>query len=571
MAQIRQPIVTVVGHVDHGKTTILDSIRNTCVTEKEAGGITQKISFTSCPVSLISGKCANLLDKYNIKIQIPGFLFVDTPGHAAFTNLRKRGGSLADLAILVIDINEGIMPQTAECIEILKANRVPFIVALNKVDGIHGWKKQAENMQENIEKQSSYAKKEFDGGLYKIISALSTYGFNADLFYRVDDFTKKLAVVPCSGKKQEGVMELLMMLCGLSQKFLANRLKIGKEAKGTILEIKKEKGIFYAEAIVYDGVLSQGDTILIASLGEPIIARIKTLLEALPLCKGYSVAKEITAASGVRMQLSGIEGVMPGMPFVATENVAEMGDALRREIADAIKLDDEGILIKADSLGSLEALIMLLRKEGFRIRAAGIGNITKSDVINAKASKEPLNAIILGFNVSAEEGAKQEVKILLNDVIYKLIEDYKKWQEEKRRALGKESMAELAMPCKIRVLRFVFRQSKPAIFGVHIEGGKLRQDVLLMNAEGKRIDRVKVIQSENKSVPEATKGKDVAISLGNVTFGRQVHENDVLYSDLAEEEFLKLKENKKLLAADEIAVLQEIAGIKRKAKATWGI
>ncbi len=571
MTQIRQPIVTVVGHVDHGKTTILDSIRNTCITEKEAGGITQKISFTSCPISLITGKCSALLDKYKIKLQIPGFLFVDTPGHAAFTNLRKRGGSLADLAILVIDINEGIMPQTAECIEILKVNKVPFIVALNKVDCIHGWKKQNESMQGSIEKQASYTKREFDDLLYKMIFALGAYGYNADIFYRVEDFTKKVAVVPCSGKRGEGIIELLMMLCGLSQKFLVEKLKIGKEAKGTVLEIKKEKGIFYAEAIVYDGVLRQGDTILIASLGEPVSAKIKTLLEALPLCKGYSVAKEITAASGVRMQLSTTEGVMPGMPFIATKDVDKMKEALKREIADAIEPDNEGILIKADSLGSLEALIMLLRKEGFMVRQVGIGNITRADVINAKSGKEPLHGIILGFNVGIEEGVEAEVKILLNDVIYRLIEDCKKWQEEKKKELERESMAELAMPCKLKVLRFVFRQSKPAIFGVSVLGGKLKQGVMMMNAAGRKIDRINAIQSENKSVVEAIKDKEVAVSMEEITFGRQVHEGDILYSDLSEDAFLKLKENKKFLTADEINVLQEIAEVKRKEKATWGI
>ncbi len=571
MTQIRQPIVTVVGHVDHGKTTILDSIRNTCITEKEAGGITQKISFTSCPISLITGKCSALLDRYKIKLQIPGFLFVDTPGHAAFTNLRKRGGSLADLAILVIDINEGIMPQTAECIEILKANRVTFIVALNKFDVIHGWKKQSESMQESIEKQASYTKREFDDRLYKIMFALGVYGYNADIFYRVEDFSKKVAVVPCSGKRGEGIIELLMMLCGLSQKFLVEKLKIGREAKGTILEIKKERGIFYAEAIVYDGVLKQSDTILIASLGEPVSAKIKTLLGALPLCKGYKVVKEITAASGVRMQLSTTDGVTPGMPFIATKNIEETKSMLKREIAEVVELDEEGILIKADSLGSLEALIMLLRKEGFKIREVGIGNITKANVINSKSSKEPLQEIILGFNVSVEEGVEQDVKILLNDVIYRLIEDYKKWQEEKKRELERASMAELAMPCKIQVLRYVFRQSKPAIFGVSVLRGRLKQGITMMNSAGRRIDRVNAIQSENKSVSEVSKGKDVAVSMEDVTFGRQIHEGDILYSDLSEDSFLKLKENKRFLSADEISVLQEIAEIKRREKATWGI
>ena len=142
--KIRQPIVTVVGHVDHGKTSILDSLRDSCVQEDEAGGITQKISFTSYPMDQLKTACP-LIDKNGIQLNIPGFLLIDTPGHAAFTNLRKRGGSLADLAVLVIDINDGIKPQTAEVIQILKHNKTPFIIALNKIDNISGWKKQDED------------------------------------------------------------------------------------------------------------------------------------------------------------------------------------------------------------------------------------------------------------------------------------------------------------------------------------------------------------------------------------------------------------------------------------------
>jgi len=230
MISIRQPIITVAGHVDHGKTTILDSIRKTVVAEGESGGITQKISFTLFPADKLKQRCP-LLNKHSIKLEIPGFLFIDTPGHAAFTNLRKRGGSLADLAVLVIDINEGIKPQTAEVIEILKLNKTPFVIALNKLDNISGWTKQSEDLNESIESQSANAKQDFLEKLYKIQGALHSHGFNAVLFSEVKDFSTKLALVPCSGKTGEGIAELLMILCGLSQKFLKGRLNLGKQAK----------------------------------------------------------------------------------------------------------------------------------------------------------------------------------------------------------------------------------------------------------------------------------------------------------------------------------------------------
>ena len=235
---IRQPIVTVAGHVDHGKTTILDSIRKTKVYETEAGGITQKISFTNVPIKDIKLRCP-LIEKQGIQLNIPGFLFIDTPGHAAFSHLRKRGGSLADLAILVIDINEGIMPQTKEVIDILKLNKTPFIIALNKIDNISGWRKQSENLKENVEKQSLNVKTNFQEKLFTLIGSLYHHGFDAKLFYEIKDFSKELALVPCSGKTEEGIQELILMIAGLSEKFLKNSLKLGKEPKGVILEIKK--------------------------------------------------------------------------------------------------------------------------------------------------------------------------------------------------------------------------------------------------------------------------------------------------------------------------------------------
>src|SRR3989339_1467749 len=201
--QIRQPIVTVCGHVDHGKTSILDCLRSSCVQEGEAGGITQKISFTSYPMNQLKAACP-LIGKSGIKLNIPGFLLIDTPGHAAFTNLRKRGGSLADLAVLVIDINEGIKPQTAEVIQILKHNKTPFIIALNKIDNVSGWKKRADTIKENIDAQPQNVKMTFDERYMTLIGSLNSYGFESDLYYKIEDFTQKIALVPTSARTKEG-------------------------------------------------------------------------------------------------------------------------------------------------------------------------------------------------------------------------------------------------------------------------------------------------------------------------------------------------------------------------------
>lgn len=241
MNKIRAPIITVCGHVDHGKTSLLDSLRGTCIADSEAGNITQKISFSLITESLIKKRIGNLLKVNKINLNIPGFLLIDTPGHAAFTNLRKRGGSLADLAVLVIDINEGIKPQTAEVIKILKHNKTPFLIALNKIDNISGWRKLNDSLQKSIESQPQNVKQVFDERYMTLIGALNSHGFDADLFYNIKDFTQKIALVPTSAKTKEGIPELIMMLCGVSQKYLSNKLKLNEDAKGVMLEIKKKR------------------------------------------------------------------------------------------------------------------------------------------------------------------------------------------------------------------------------------------------------------------------------------------------------------------------------------------
>lgn len=575
--EIRQPIVTLVGHVDHGKTTILDSIRSTAIAAKEAGGITQKISFTAFPAKIIEEKCKQLLELYKIKLTIPGFLFIDTPGHAAFTNLRKRGGALADLAILVIDINEGVMPQTIESIEILKANKIPFIVALNKIDALSGWQKRSSGIEQDINEQADYVKKTFEEKLYRIVSSLSNHGFDSDAFYRIGDFKKQLALVPCSGKTGEGIPELLVMLSGLSQKFLVGKLALHKETKGTVLEVKRERDILYLESIVYDGLLSINDTIVIAGLEKPVITKVKALSEALPLAKGFKTAKRVRAAAGIRLQVPKAAEVLPGMPFVSVKEaeIEKAARAIQKEVADIIKVDNEGIIIKADSLGSLEALLMLLRKQNILIDKVGIGNISKADVVAASANlaEKPLDAVVLGFNVALSEDVKEEkkVKLLVNNIIYRLIEDFTDWRKEKLLALEREKLAGIVMPCKVKVLPYVFRQSHPAIFGVNVESGVLVPGTPLMNIKGKTIDKVKAIQSEGKTIDKAGKGKEAAISLPKTNFTRKLRKGETLYSDIPESDFRKLKENKKLLTADEISLLQEIAQIKRKEKPIWGL
>ena len=575
---IRQPIVTLVGHVDHGKSSILDSIRETSIIETESGGITQCISSTFVPFSTIKKITGTLLDQIKQKIKIPGFLFIDTPGHASFTGMRKRGGNLADIAILVIDINEGIMPQTKEAIEILKHYKTPFIIALNKIDLIPGWQKKDDFILDNIKKQSEKTQITLDTKLYGIVGKLYELNFASERFDRIKDYSKQIALIPISAKTREGLSELLLTLIGLSQKFLEKQLELkSKEAKGVILEIKEQKGIGKVmDVVLYDGSLKEKDTVIIGGLEKPILTKVKILLEPEVLadmrrCK-FQRVKQVSAAIGVRISAPNIDDVVAGMPIRSAKekDIEKIEKEIQKEVSEVIiETDKQGIVIKADTLGSLEALIKLLKEKDIKIRRASVGAINKTDIADAESEKDPLNQVILGFNVKKPES---KVKIIISDIIYKIIEELEAWQAYKKQELEKQKLESLTTPCKIKLMPgFVFRQSHPAVVGVEVLNGTLKKDIELMNEQGKVICTVKTIQLNGKDIEKAEKGKEIAVAFPGVTIGRQLHVEDVLYSNLSEAEFIEFKKYKKFLNGDEIQILKEIAEIKRKEKETWGI
>jgi translation initiation factor 5B len=576
--KIRQPIVTIVGHVDHGKTSILDCLRNSCVQEEEAGGITQKISFTSYPIEQLKKACP-LIEKSGIKLNIPGFLLIDTPGHAAFTNLRKRGGSLADLAVLVIDISEGIKPQTAEVIQILKMNKTPFIIALNKIDKITGWKKTSDSLKESVEGQREQVKQIFMEKYLTLVGTLQAHGLDADLFYNISDYTKKIAMIPTSTQTLEGIPELIMMIAGLSQKFLEKRLTLGKEPKGVMLEIKKNKSTQYIESILYDGELNRKDEIAVASFdGEPIITKIRILEEIEPLCSRFKTKEKVKASTGIRMQLVEKAKILPGMPFIKYKNnYKEIKEQFKKQLCESIKIEKQGIIAKADSLGSLEALLVLLKQNNIPVVRAGIGKINKTDTISAKANLKlnEIDSVIVGFNVGIDEEVKEissKIKIITNDVIYKLIENLVEWRQEKSKEIQKKRLMGLSTICKLELLpQYVFRNAKPAIFGVKIVGGKLTSGLSMINENNEKIGNVKNIQSDQKSVEEAKEGMEVAISIPNITYDRQLKGTKFLYTNLGESQFRNFKKNKDLLTNSDMQVLKEIAELKRKINPEWGI
>jgi len=577
------------GNVDAGKTQLLDTIRNTAVVESEPGRITQSIGCSIITADIIKKICGDLLGRLKLSINIPGFVIIDTPGHAAFTNLRKRGGNLADIAILVIDLNEGVKVQTEECIEILKQYKTPFVIALNKIDLLPGWNPNPEaSLLENVQKQKENVMLLLEKRLYEIVGKLSELGFNAERFDRVEDYTKQIAIIPTSAVTKEGLAELFMVMTGLAQKFLEQNLKfdVRGNAKGTVLEVKEEKGMgMVIDVIIYDGTLKQNDTIVIGSLAEPIATKVKALFEPVPLSEmrdkkaKFRPVKEARAATGVKISAPELGNAVAGMPLrsCSPNEIEKVKEEIKKEVEEVIiETGKQGVVIKADSLGSLEALIKILKEKNIDIKKASIGSISKKDISDAEINheKDPLQSAVIGFNVGLMPEVKvpQNVKVLSHDIIYKLIEEFEKWQEETKKSLEAKETENVHMPCKLQIMKgYVFRQNNPAVVGIEVLAGTLKAGIPLMKNDGIAITEAKSMQQEQESIEKAEKGKQVAVSLPNVTIGRQLHEGDILYSAVSEEQFRKLKEFRKNLSHEEISVLKEIADIMRKINPMWGV
>jgi translation initiation factor 5B len=581
---VRHPIVSVMGHVDHGKSTILDKIRGTKVVSREAGGITQAIGATDVPIDTIYKMCSPLIG--DRKFMVPGLLFIDTPGHYSFVTLRTRGGSLADLAVLVIDINEGLKPQTLESINILKKFKTPFVIAANKIDLIPGWHRhEGATLARSLSDQDPRIVAELDEKLYALSGKIfDKCGFSADRYDRVTDFTKTIAIVPISGKYGEGLPDLLLMLVGLAQRFLEEELRTEEgPGEGTVLEVKEEKGIgTVVDAIIYKGTVKVGDQVVVSAVGgDPIQTKIKGLQRPRPLdeirdpSQRFDRVKEASAAAGVRIVAQGLEGSMAGGTIrVVRDNLEEVLEEVRQESQIKAELASEGIVVRGDAVGSLEALAFEAKAKELPIRKIDIGNVTRKDVVEASHFENPLHRVVFAFNAEVNEDARAAlnetgVKIFENDVIYRLLEEYEAWCEERKKELAVEKRLEIVFPGKIIILRdHVFRVSKPAIVGVRVLAGRIRPGQRLMRDDGRSIGKIKSIRTGEEPLKEALMGREIAVAIDDATVGRQVNEEDVLYVDIPESHAHELSSCK--LSADEQEAFDQIAAIKRKEKPFWG-
>jgi len=590
---LRQPIVVVLGHVDHGKTTLLDKLRGTTVAKREPGQITQWIGASLLPSQTIEQICGELLKQFHFELKVPGLLFIDTPGHETFSNLRRRGGSAADIAILVIDLTKGVEPQTVESINILKSRKTPFIVAANKLDAISGWKSNPEkSFMASLKSQFPEIQTDLDNKIYTVIGTLSRLGFRAERFDRVSDFTQNVAIIPVSAKTGEGIPELLAILTGLTQAYLSSELQTTSgPARGTVLEVKDEPGLGTTiNAIIYDGSLKVDDTIVIGGRDRPIATKIRAILLPKPLDEirdpreRFTSVRRVAAASGIKIAAPNLESAIAGSPLYAVpkaKNVKEYVRIVEDEVEKLrIKTERSGIVLKTDTLGSLEAVTEELSRHGVQIRLADIGDVSKRDVIEAEATSEEdrLLATVLAFNVKILPDAEEEAKIFgipifRSDIIYHMIQDYLGWSEEQRAAGVKAELEILVRPCKAKVLPgFIFRRSKPAVVGVEIITGRLKPKWPLIAGSGKKLGDVQRIQDKGNDLQEAVVGMQVAVSIEDAVVGRNIGEGEILYADVPERHLKTLvtKFPGELTEGDQ-ETIKELIQLKRRENPVWGL
>ena len=591
MAGRRQPIVAVLGHVDHGKTSLLDHVRSlgkhgrSSVMDREAGGITQHIGATEVPSGILNELCSTLLGGKSF--DSPGLLFIDTPGHHSFSSLRARGGSLADIAILIVDIMEGCRPQTRESLRILKQSKTPFVIAANKVDRIHGWdSNRGKAMAISMREQSQESIGLFEQKYWDLVGQFAEDGFNIERYDRVKDFTKEIAVVPISAREGEGIQDLLAVVIGLAERYLSEQLTdIEGLGEATVLEMKEERGLGKTlDVILHRGSIKKGDEIVLVTTEGGLSTRVKGLFSP----RGMSEMRDAGdrwddtevahAASGLKVSAPDLDNVLAGTTLRVVHTDSERDEAMAAAKAESelsIELEEEGVAIKADTVGGLEALAKELQALDVPIRSATIGKVSRRDVRSAEAAVDPLQRVIMAFSTEILPDAEAEIEssdagvhYIGSDIIYRILEEREEWIEARTREIEEANREQIVYPGRIMLLPdHTFRISKPAVVGVRVLAGRIHVGQKLLK-DGNRVGRIKSIRSGEESMKEAMQGAEVALAIEGATVGRQIDEEDILLVDVPESHARKLRRMD--LSAAEEEVLEELQDIHRKDDHFWG-
>lgn len=576
---LRSPICCILGHVDTGKTKLLDKIRQTNVQEGEAGGITQQIGATYFPIDAIEKKTEVMKKYVNIEYSVPGLLIIDTPGHESFSNLRSRGSSLCNIAILVIDIMHGLEQQTIESIKLLRDRKTPFIVALNKIDRCYGWEAVPNNsFRDSLARQSSTVQREFQDRYEKAKLALAEQGLNSELYYQNKNVARNVSIVPTSAVTGEGVPDLLYLLLELTQSRMSKQLMYLSTLEATVLEVKVVEGLGVTiDVVLSNGILREGDRIVLCGQNGPIVTTVRALLTPQPLRElriksAYVHHKEVKAALGVKIAANDLDKAVAGSRLLLVgpdDDEEELMDEVMDDLTgllDSVDKTGMGVCVQASTLGSLEALLDFLKEMKIPVMSIGIGPVFKRDVMRATTmlEKKPELAIMLCFDVKIDKEAEQyaqenNIRIFNSNIIYHLFDSFTAYQQqllEKKR----QDNADLAIyPCILKTIQIINKRN-PMIIGVDIISGSLRIGTPIAvvksdPATGAKmildLGRVVSMEVNHKSVDIVKKGQaaaGVAMRLSDPTgssqptWGRHVDEKDTLYSHITRKSIDVLKD-----------------------------
>jgi translation initiation factor 5B len=577
-SDLRSPICCILGHVDTGKTKLLDKIRQTNVQGGEAGGITQQIGATYFPIDAIKQKTAVMAQYEKQTFDVPGLLIIDTPGHESFTNLRSRGSSLCNIAILVIDIMHGLEQQTLESIRLLRDRKAPFIVALNKIDRLYDWQSTPNNsFRDSFAKQSRSVQQEFEDRYSKIKVALAEQGLNSELYFQNRNMSKYVSIVPTSAVTGEGVPDLLWLLLELTQKRMSKQLMYISEVEATILEVKVVEGLGTTiDVILSNGYLREGDRVVLCGMNGPIATNIRALLTPPPsrelrIKSEYIHHKEVKAALGVKIAANDLEKAVAGSRLLVVgedDDEEEMMEEVMDDLTgllDSVDTSGRGVTVQASTLGSLEALLDFLKDMKIPVMSIGLGPVYKRDVIKATAmlDKAPEYAIMLCFDVKvdkeAEQYAEQEgIKIFQADIIYHLFDAFTAYQEKLMEKRRKDFLEYAIFPCVMKTIQIINKRN-PMIIGIDVVEGSLRIGTpvcaVKLDPETKQkttmvLGKVASMEVNHKSVDIVKKGTTnagVAVRLENPSnaqpvWGRHVDEKDTLYSLITRKSIDTLKD-----------------------------
>ncbi|ELT89509.1 hypothetical protein CAPTEDRAFT_154149 [Capitella teleta] len=559
---LRAPVVCVLGHVDTGKTKILDKLRRTNVQDGEAGGITQQIGATNVPEHTIKEQTKMCKEFSKQPLRVPGLLIIDTPGHESFSNLRMRGSSLCDIAVLVVDLMHGLEPQTIESINLLKKGKTPFVVALNKIDRLYGWQTAPHSDVANVlKKQKANTKIEFEERMQLVKVQFAEQGLNTALFCENKNPKEYISLIPTSAHTGDGIGNLIALICELTQNLLAKRLAFSEELQATVMEVKAIHGLGTTiDVILVNGSIKEGQTIVVAGQEGPIVTTIRGLLMPQPLKElrvknAYEHHKEVVAAQGCKIIAKDLDKALAGLNMYVSHSEGEtelykeeLSEALT-EILASIKLQDRGVFVQASTLGSLEALLEFLRTSKIPYAGINIGPVHKRDIMKASAmlSHDDQFATILAFDVKVEREAQEMadsvgVRIFTAEIIYHLFDQFMAFREELKRKKQEEFKHIAVFPCKLRIMpQFIFNSRDPIVMGVSVEAGfvKIGTPICVPSKEGVFLGIVTSLELNHKPLDKAVKGQEVCIKIENPPgetpklYGRHFESTDMLISKIS--------------------------------------